>query len=160
MVLVVKMNHLMKGDIRFLTTIDWGGIMFLITIDWAGVHGHFWCFNRLYCNFLNHCTKQLINAQQFQGEAHNSNMIMIIPWSYMIMVIPWSWQYSPMDSSTVIPTISQPLAIKFAYMFEDLSLRFVHKFAHISLSLLPFSAFLLLGLVHIWWSLLTCLWIS
>jgi hypothetical protein len=39
-----------------------------------------------------------------------------------------------------------PLATKFAYMFAIFLLGFVHKFGHISLTLLPFSAFLLLGL--------------
>ena len=77
-------------------------------------------------NFLNHCSKQLIHTKKSQGESHDHNMIMIIT---------WSWHYSS-------PTISGPLTIKFVYIFADLLLGFVHKFAHISLRLLPFSTFL------------------
>ncbi len=72
----------------------------------------------LYCNILNHCTKQHIYAKQSQSESYDHNITMIIS---------WLWYHSPMDSSTLIPTISQPFAIKFAYMFADFLLRFVCK---------------------------------
>ncbi len=119
-VFVVEMNHLIEGDVTFLTA-----------SDWIGVHEHSLISIELYCNCLYHCTMQLIYAKQSQGEFPDHNMIMIIT---------WLWHYNPTDSSTMIQTISWPLAIKFACMLVDLLLGFVHKFAH----LLPFSTFLLL----------------
>ncbi len=85
---------------------------------------------KLYCNILNHCTKQHIYMQQSQCESYDPNII-------MIMIISWLWHYSPMDSSTLIPTISWPFAIKFAYMFADFLLRWFVRTAyrfHFSLS--------------------------
>ncbi len=81
----------------------------------------------LYRNILNDCTKQHIYANQSQSESHDHNITMIIS---------WLWHHSPMDSSTLIPTISQPFTIKFAYMFADFLLRFVCKAScfHFSLS--------------------------
>ncbi len=70
----------------------------------------------LYCNILNHCIKQHIYTKQSQSESHYHNIIMIIS---------WLWHYSPIYWSTLIPTISRPFAIKFAYMFADFLLRFV-----------------------------------